>query len=979
MTDISIDQLDALTGGAFTADSSQQRAERVQAWLAAQPEAEHLQQVHRALSQKDSGVAKLVKEVLDERRRKEQEQALRQEWLNRAEELCGAEKINIADGLAWLRDAQAALGEQWHDAGVQAAGEQVQARVSSIEQAERDVQALLESGTFFARRIDALSTKTIDQAAEEAEHLTADIDEWMADAQKLPAHAQWGSVDMKYPPRLEAQQKQLQLVWTTFQEVLKAAQQAKQDSSVELPDVPVWAEEIRTVRGEGDGAPGKAVDSATRAASSKTVKDALQRLEKELEQGHGKSSVQAANELRNALRKHQSLIGSKLEFAAQNALNAAQELEGWQRWRANQIREKLIVRAQALADKPLSGQKQQEQLRTLRNEWKQTDQGGLPNHTLWKQFDLACNEAYKTVQEWVRQIKTNEAEHKMQRLALIDEVNAWARQHATEEAGGAAGETDKDKADPDAQVETKADAKSDWKAVNRTLRGFAQRWRAGGHVSEKVYAEIFPKWKVALAAASAPLEAVQQASIAKRQQLIEQAQALGEADGLDIKAIQALQNAWKEEAQRVPLERKREQRMWNRFRKPLDDIFSRRDAAREKQKAQASAHDQAVLAAAQALEAANATGDARQINAAMQHLQAVVRGEVTAKPETEEKPEAVAESAGKDAAPSDTATSETEADKGADGKTEAEEKAETEAESEEVASDGTPAEAEAAVTEAETAREEKPEEKLGDKAEETAEEEPARPVKKKLVAMRGDDRPGAKLKDRRVQGGRDGRGGGKGRDRDRDGGRDNRRGERRDGGGRDSRRDDRGGRGRSGGKFDGKFNGKSDGGFERKPRAPRLPRLSNAAFHAQKAAMNNAQDALKNLSKQAHGAVLVQLLDAWKQRSTDAMPDAAAFRNLSGAQHKSWQTAIDKARSDAAQTTDATDAILRLEVAAEVPTPAAHHDARRAMQLKLLTERDRATPKETWKEDVTAVLTQAHDDDTSARLQNVLKKLLKTK
>lgn len=957
MTDISIDQLDAMTGGAFTAASSQERAERIEAWLKSQPSAADLQQVHKELSQKDSGVAKLVKEVLDTLKEQEQDAALKQEWLDKGEALCGADKMNIADGLAWLRDAEKALGEQWNDMTVHAMSERVQERVSGIEHAERDVQALLESGTFFARRIEALSTKTIDQAGEEAEHLAKDIQEWMDDAQQLPTRAQWSSVDAKYPPRLEAEQKQLQLVWTTFQDVLKTAQQAKQDSSVDLPAVPVWAEEIRNIRGAGDAAPSKEVDGATRAASSKTVKDALQRLEKELEQGHGKSSVQAANDLRNALRDHQSLIGSKLEFEAQNALNAAQELEGWQKWRANQIREKLIVKAQALAEKPHSGHKQQEALRALRNEWKQTDQGGLPNHTLWKQFDQACNEAYKTVQEWVRQIKVNEAEHKMQRLALIDEVNAWTRDNVQGEQG--------------------ENASSDWKAVNKVLRSFAERWRIGGHVSEKVYAEIFPKWKTALAAASAPLEAVQQASIEKRRELIAQAKEVGALERLDIKAIQALQQEWKVEAQKIPLERRREQKLWNQFRKPLDEAFTKRDAAREKQKAQASAHDQAVMAAAQALEEANATGDAQKINAAMQHLQAVVRGEVAAKPETEDtpeteqKPEAVAaEGAEKDAADAapeagqtvEAAPSDTEA-----SDTKAENKAETEAKAEGTASD---AASDVAQPEAETATEEKPEEKSEEKAEEQTEEEPAKPVKKKLVAMRGDDRPGAKLKDRRVQGDRDGRGGkdsrgGKGRGNDRDGGRDNRRdnrrGERRDGG-RDNRRDDR----RSDRRDD-----RRDGKFERRPRAPRL---SNAAFHAQKAAMNNAQDALKNLSKQAHGAVLVQLLDAWKQRSTDAMPDAAAFKNLSGSQHKTWQGAIETAAGAASA-----DALLRLEVAADVPTPAAHHDARRAMQLKLLTERDRAEPKETWKEDVTAVLAQAHDDDTSARLQNVLKKLLKTR
>ena len=59
----------------------------------------------------------------------------------------------------------------------------------------------------------------------------------------------------------------------------------------------------------------------------------------------------------------------------------------------------------------------QETLRSLREQWKQVDQGGPPNHALWKRFDEACNEAYKVVQEWLDKVKSEAAEHRTARLA----------------------------------------------------------------------------------------------------------------------------------------------------------------------------------------------------------------------------------------------------------------------------------------------------------------------------------------------------------------------------------------------------------------------------------------------------------------------------------------------------------------------------------------------------------------------------------
>jgi hypothetical protein len=74
---------------------------------------------------------------------------------------------------------------------------------------------------------------------------------------------------------------------------------------------------------------------------------------------------------------------------------------------------------------------------------------------------------------------------------------------------------------------------------------------------------------------------------------------------------------------------------------------------------------------------------------------------------------------------------------------------------------------------------------------------------------------------------------------------------------------------------------------------------------------------------------------------------------------------------------DAAQALLRLEMAAEVPTPAEHIAARRMLQLQLLTRRNEPAPDQTWGADAAQVLASASDAASARRLQNVLKALLR--
>jgi len=885
-----LSSLDQLTGGAFGAATSGERAARLRDWLVTSPELEPLQEVYREMAVRDKGAAKVLKDRLDELKRAREQDGLVAQWSARAEQLLAGPRMNIADALAWQRDA-AKAGAPLSREPLAGLRNRLAEVVRRVEDLQHQVMVQREAAVLLAQRIEVLSTKPMQEAHANRQALQADVQTWSSQAQALTQDSVWASVDLKFPPQLEASRSQLQAVWEGFDAALQQADAAVQQPDAPLPNVPVWSDEIRALRGEAPAqppasAPARAakprIDPAERQAlreqATQAVLQELEALEKEVAEGHGKASAGAANALRNALKTHGKHLDPALDGRVHEALTAAGELEGWQRWRADQLRQELLAKAEALLgpDKTpaMGGRKMQEALRQLREAWKQTDQGGLPNHALWKKFDAACNEAYKSVQAWLDQVKQESSAQKSLRLQLIEEVKAWTAAHA--EA-------------------------SDWRAQAREIHQFSERWRSAGHLSEKAYAELQPQWKAAIHAAASRLEAAQKESTQRRHALIEEARALGAGPQLRIDAVKALQQRWQQEAQAVPLDRKTEQKLWEVFRKPIDEAFERKGAARSQAEAQLSARDKAVLEAARALEAANASDDAARIRAAVAALDAALQAQSVAS-------EQVAAAVAAEAAPPAQAAAAPEQGEGSPT-------ADPDQGTETARMSGTSEGAEAAPA--------------------PAAPKPARPV----VAVRGDDRPGQKKTE--PAGARPGR-------------RDARPGE------RGAERGDRGERG-------------ARGAWPER-REDRGPRLGDAAFRAQREAREHAEQALRKLAAQAHGETLTQLLSAWKDRQADALPAAQALgKGVQAAARQAWAQALARPT----QSAGAAQSLLRLEMAAEVPTPAEHLAERRSLQLQLLTRRNEAGPAETWVQDVAQVLGSAHDEASARRLQNALRQLLR--
>lgn len=899
--------LDVLTGGAFTASNSGDRTARLRDWLLGQPTLEQLQAVFNEMSSKDKGAAKVLREKLDELRRTKDQDALIVEWATKGEALRDADRINLADAMGWQRDAAKAGAPLSREplAGLKTA---LAERIKAIEDLQHQTQVQREAAVLLAQRIEVLSTKPWQDALALREGLQADLDRWNAQAQALSADAQWPSVDAKFAPALQTSAQQVQAVWTAFSAALTLTEAAAADAAAPLPAVPAWADQVRVARGEALPQKAAAVPKApavggldvtrkVKPTADKTVVDQkrmalvlqAEALFKPAAAPKKARVVAEADKVVTAETTAQTPAHTAAETLpvvpeavstdwvaeavepvatakdvapavdAVTAVEAVESIEAVEAAPAADVATAKSAPAAAATDAlvpAMGGRKLQEALRQLRDEWKKIDKEAAPTPALWKRFDAACNRAHEVVDVWLKEARAQTAAHKAQRLALIEEVKAWAAEHAQG---------------------------PDWKGVARQLHQFAQRWRDSGHLSEKMFAELQPTWKAVIHAAHEPLEAVQKASLARRQGLIAEAQALGAAPTLRIDAVKALQLRWQEEAHTVVLDRKQEQKLWDAFRQPIDEAFARKTSSREQTQTALTPHDKAVIDASKALESAIAKGDGAQIRAAMQMLEQIARGETPA------PAPAAAPVAQEPSEPIEQASESSEAD--------------------------------ASLA-----------------AEATAPAPAPKAPPRAVVAVRGDDRPGQKRTEVAPAGrGRDGKPGG--------------------------------------GKFGDRAGGDKGAGFgrDRDGFAPRGPRLGDAAFRAQRFALESAQDALRRLAAQAHGEVLTQLMHAWEKRDASQLPAAQAIGSkLTPAQRTQWAQALSgEAKADTVTP------LLRLEVAAELPTPAAQMDARRALQLQMLTRRNDPSPQMTWASDAAQVLAGTYDEAAGRRLQSALKVLLK--
>ncbi len=265
---------------------------------------------------------------------------------------------------------------------------------------------------------------------------------------------------------------------------------------------------------------------------------------------------------RDALAERYRAARGKLVLRA----GELREAEDWQRWTNVPKAEALIETAKQMAEAPATPDLGN-RLRALQALWKEV--GPMPQRRskeLWDQFKATCDQVYDKV-KGVRAVEQEKfVEVAKVKEALIAEAEALAES-------------------------------TDWAATADKLKQLQTRWKESGHLPRKQGDELWGRFRAAcdrfFARRKPVLDAQheeQAANLQRKHQLIARAQAIAAAApgeggwGKAIGAIKDLQQEWKQIGF-VP--RRDADAVYRAFRAACDELFAKRDAARD---GEANAH-----------------------------------------------------------------------------------------------------------------------------------------------------------------------------------------------------------------------------------------------------------------------------------------------------------------------------------------------------------------------------------------------------
>jgi exonuclease SbcC len=230
-------------------------------------------------------------------------------------------------------------------------------------------------------------------------------------------------------------------------------------------------------------------------------------------------------------------------------------LQDWARWGGNVSREELLKASEDLPQKLLAIPELAKKVGSLRERWKSLDASAGPaGKELWERFDSACSTAYAPVAAHFKKL-AEERQHNLQKAqALIDEVRQFVLRSNCDAA----------------------DAAVDWKDIAHFYTRATHAWQRVGTIERKERKRLDSEFGRAMQALTVPLAQQRTIEIKRREQLIAQVSNLNSNERGALDTLRALQERWQEQAKSLPLERRDEQALWQRFRSACDAVFAKR-------------------------------------------------------------------------------------------------------------------------------------------------------------------------------------------------------------------------------------------------------------------------------------------------------------------------------------------------------------------------------------------------------------------
>jgi len=259
-------------------------------------------------------------------------------------------------------------------------------------------------------------------------------------------------------------------------------------------------------------------------------------------------------------------------------------LSAWARWGGNVSREEMVHAVEELPAQGLAMSELAKKVSTMRERWKALDSvSGPAPKSLWEKFDAACTAAYAPAAAHFKHLADERHTNAARAQAMVEEVQALI-------------------ADSPA-------AREDWRALASVSQRLRQAWSRLGTIDRKDKKKLDSAFGKAMETLMAPLEEQRRIEVARREQLIEEVYKLNPADRHTVDTLRGLQESWQGHAKALPLERKQEQALWQKFRTACDTIFAKRKESAHAADHERKAHLHAREAICAGLEGATFEGD----------------------------------------------------------------------------------------------------------------------------------------------------------------------------------------------------------------------------------------------------------------------------------------------------------------------------------------------------------------------------------
>jgi hypothetical protein len=559
-----------------------------------------LEKVQHAVRNSDRRVAKLVQGRLDAIRHFQAEQKQAQACVALAQRLLADEKLTP--------NVVAELDRQWKvvDAAPAAAAEFAHVRNALAERLEAQVS--LQRAV-----IDALAALRRHPDAADLERLAAEHEVHMASPERasLPRH-----------------------LLTDFDAALAAERSAAQPAAAPAPAVPEEPAAVAASAVAADpAAPAPAAAAPADGGNGAEARPARPPREKHkpspVEQEANRHFMDVVEAMEAALAQGQLHLAAEHDKALKDSktgrLTPAQaerlahvradlkRLSDWARWGGNVSREELVHAVESLPAQGLGMSELAKKVGSMRERWKSLDgvSGAAPK-SLWEKFDAACTAAYAPAAAHFKHLADERHANAAKAQQLVDEANALiARDSAQLEAAGGA------QVDREESASGNLPHTHDWRTLASSTQRLRQAWSRLGTIDRKDKKRLDAAFSKAMDALMAPLDAQRRIEVARREQLIEEVGKLNPLERHTIDTLRRLQESWQDHARALPLERKTEQALWQKFRSACDQIFAKRKEHAHAADHERKSHLHAREAICAGLESASFEGDDKAVLAAI--------------------------------------------------------------------------------------------------------------------------------------------------------------------------------------------------------------------------------------------------------------------------------------------------------------------------------------------------------------------------